>query len=94
MRAFVLGLLVLTVLSLTVLSIRPGGLRRQLRLVGRRFRLVLLLGGIYVIASGSIRILFPSGLVGDYGPAAVAIVLGAVFVVMSQDPALPPAQRS
>jgi hypothetical protein len=93
MRAFVLGLLVLTALSVTVLSIRPGGLRSQLRLVGRRFRLVLALGAVYVIASAAIRVFFPAGVIADYGPAAMAIVLGAVFLVMAQDPALPPAQK-
>ena len=93
MRAFVLGLLVLSALGVAVLSIRPGGLRRQLHLVGRRFRLVLVLGAIYVVASAVIRVFFNAGLVADYGPAAVAIVLGAVFVVLAQDPVLPPAQR-
>jgi hypothetical protein len=93
MRAFVLGLLVLVLLSLTVLSIRPGGLRRQLRQVGRRFRLVLLLGGVYVVVSTVIRVFFTAGFVADYGPAMAAIVLGAVFVVLAQDPALPPAQK-
>jgi hypothetical protein len=93
MRSFILGLLVLAALSVTMLSIRPGGLRRQLRMVGRRFRLVLLLGGIYVIASAAIRVFFPAGPVADYGPAGVAIALGAVFLVLAQDPALPPAQK-
>jgi hypothetical protein len=80
-------------LSLIVLSIRPGGLRRQLRLAARRFRLVLLLGGIYVIISTVIRIFFEGGWVADYGPAAIALVLGAVFLVMAQDPAMPPASK-
>jgi hypothetical protein len=93
MRSFVLGLLVLAALSVTVLSIRPGGLRRQLPLVGRRFRLVLLLGGIYVVASAVIRVFFNAGPVADYGPAAAAIALGAVFLVLAQDPGLPPAEK-
>jgi hypothetical protein len=80
-------------LSLIVLSIRPGGLRRQLRLAARRFRLVLLLGGIYVIISTVIRIFFEGGWVADYGPAAIALVLGAVFLFMAQDPAMPPASK-
>jgi hypothetical protein len=80
-------------LSLIVLSIRPGGLRRQLRLAARRFRLVLLLGGIYVIISTVIRIFFEGGWVADYGPAAIAMVLGAVFLFMAQDPAMPPASK-
>ena len=93
MRAFVLGLLVLTALSVTVLSIRPGGLRRQLRMAGRRLRLVLLLGGVYIIASTVIRVFFPTGLVADYGPAGVAVVLSAVFLILAQDPVLPPVQK-
>ena len=80
-------------LSLIVLSIRPGGLRRQLRLAARRLRLVLLLGGIYLILSGVIRIVFQEGWVADYGPAAIALVLGAAFLVMAQDPVMPPASK-
>jgi hypothetical protein len=71
----------------TVLSLRPGGLRRQLRFAARRFRIVLALGGIFLIGSSVIRLLFPSGAVADWGPAALALVLGAVFMVLAQDPA-------
>ena len=80
-------------IALIVLSIRPGGFRRQLRLAARRFRLVLLLGGIYLIASTAIRIFFPSGWVGDYGPPVIALVLAATFLVLAQDPAMPPATK-
>jgi len=93
MRAFVLGLLLLVGLSLTVLSIRPGGLRRQLGLAARRFRLVLLMGGIYVISATVIRVFFPEGWVADYGPAVIAVVLGGTFLVLAQDPATPPASK-
>src|SRR5438477_329831 len=72
MRGIVAGLVLMAALSLIVLSIRPGGLRRQLRLAARRLRLVLLLGGIYLILSGVIRIVFQEGWVADYGPTASA----------------------
>jgi hypothetical protein len=93
MRAVLLGLVMLAGLSVSVLAIRPGGFRRQLRLVARRFRLVLLLVGIYVVASTVIRIVTPEGWVADYGPPAIAIALGAAFMVFAQDPALPPGAR-
>ena len=93
MRGFLLGLLMLTGLSLTVLSIRPGGLRRQLALAARRFRLVLVMGGVYVIASTVIRVFFPDGWVADYGPPAIALALGGTFLVLAQDPATPPASK-
>ena len=93
MRAIVAGLALMAALSLIVLSIRPGGLRRQLRLAARRLRLVLLLGGIYLVVSTVLRIAFQSGWVADYGPAAIALVLGAAFLVMAQDPAMPPASK-
>lgn len=93
MRAFVLGLLMLTGLALTVLAFRPGGLRSQLRLAARRFRIVLVLCAVYVIASTAIRVFVPEGWVADYGPLAIALVLGATFLVLGQDPAAPPAAK-
>ena len=93
MRAIAAGLVLMVALSLIVLSIRPGGLRSQLRLAARRFRLVLLLGGIYVVFSTVLRIFFQGGWVADYGPVAIALVLGAAFLVMAQDPAIPPASK-
>lgn len=84
-RGFVIGLIVIVGLSVSILSVRPGGLRRQLGFAARRFRIALVLGGIWVFASLVIRFAFPSGPVADYGPAAVAIVLGAVFLYLSRD---------
>ena len=80
-----MGLLVIVGVALTVLSIRPGGLRRQLRLAARRFRIVLVLGGIWMLGSLIIRLAFPNGPVSDYGPAVIAIVLGVVFMFIGQD---------
>ena len=76
--------------SVIVLSIRPGGLRRQLRLAARRLRLVLVLGGVYLILSTVIRVFFPDGWVSDYGPLVMALVLAGAFLVLAQDPAMPP----
>ena len=86
MRGFLLGLILVVLVSATVLSVRPGGLRRQLRLAARRFRIFLWLGGVYITASLLIRLLFPTGPVSDYGPAVVALILVAVFAVIGQDP--------
>jgi hypothetical protein len=86
-RGFVFGILLLVLLTTTILSLRPGGIRRQLRFAARRLRIVLLLGGVYVVGSTIIRISFPSGPVSDYGPPAIAIVLFAVFLVVARDPA-------
>ena len=87
MRGFLIGLALLVLLSVTILSLRPGGLRRQLRFAARRFRIVLVLGGVYVIGSAIIRVALPQGAVADYAPAALAIGLAVVFLVLGRDPA-------
>lgn len=86
MRGFALGLFVLLALGLTVLTLRPGGLRRQLRLVGRRFRIVLALGGVYAFGSLALRLLFTSGAVAEYAPVALAAALAVTFIFVAQDP--------
>jgi hypothetical protein len=88
-RGFLVGLVLFVALSLSVLSTRRGGLRRQLRFAARRFRLALALAGVFLVSSGVIRIAFPDGPVADFGPPAVALVLLAVFVLLGQDPAEP-----
>ena len=90
MRAFLFGLILLVGLSLTVLSIRPGGIRQQLRLAARRFRIVLVMAAIYIVADAIIRVAFTEGWIADYGPVAVAIVLAVAFLLLAQDPASPP----
>jgi hypothetical protein len=86
-RGFVAGLLLIPLLVIAVLSIRPGGLRRQLSLAGRRFRILLTLAGAYFVAAAIIRLLFTTGPVSDYGPPVVAVVLAAAYLVAAQDPA-------
>ena len=90
MRAFLFGLILLIGLTLTVLSIRPGGIRLQLRLAARRFRIVLVLAAIYIFADAVIRVAFPEGWIADYGPVAIAVVLAVAFLLFAQDPAPPP----
>ena len=86
MRGFLFGLVVLVAVGVTVLSLRPGGIRRQLRFAARRLRIVLILGGIYVAGSTIIRFLAPQGELADYGPPALAIALAVVFIVVGRDP--------
>lgn len=86
MRGFLFGLVLVFGLSLTILSLRPGGIRRQLRFAARRFRIVLVLGGVYVIGSSILRFAFPQGPVADYGIPALAILVTAVFLVVGRDP--------
>lgn len=87
MRGFLVGLVLLTALAASVLALRPGGFRRQVRLVARRFRIVLALGGAYVFGSLVIRLLFTSGPVNEWGPVALALILAVVFVFVGGDPA-------
>ncbi|MFI4972443.1 MAG: hypothetical protein WB682_02170 [Candidatus Dormiibacterota bacterium] len=96
MRGFFAGLILIVGVSATVLSLRPGGLRRQLRFAARRFRIAIGLGGAYVFVSIAIRLAFPTGPVSDYGPAALAIVLAVAFLVMGRDPVVKgsPADRT
>jgi len=87
MRGFVIGLVLILGLTASVLSIRPGGLRRQLRFVARRLRLGLLLGGVYLLGSAIVRLAFTQGPISDFGLPVLALVLVAVFMVLGQDPA-------
>jgi hypothetical protein len=84
-RGFLLGFIVVVALGLTILSIRPGGLRRQLRFAARRLRLMIALGAVYVVGSAILRYAFPDGPVADFGPPALALVLLGVFFVFGQE---------
>jgi hypothetical protein len=88
-RGFLIGCLLLVVVSLTLLSVRRGGLRRQLRFAARRFRLALALAAVYLVFSALVRLAFPEGPVADFGPPLLAVILVAAFVIFGQDPALP-----
>ncbi len=86
MRGFLFGLVVIVFVTGTILAIRPGGFRRQLRLAARRFRIMLVLGGIFVFGSLAIRVAFPSGPVADFGPALLALGLAIGFIIWGRDP--------
>jgi hypothetical protein len=88
-RGFLLGFILVIAFGVIVLSIRPGGLRKQLRFAARRLRLLLVLGTIYVLGSGVLRAVFPDGPVTDFGPPVLACGLLGVFFVLGQDPATP-----
>jgi len=90
----VAGLLLVPLLVIAVLSLRPGGLRRQLSLAGRRFRILLTLAGAYFVCAAIIRLAFPSGPVSDYGPPVVAVVLAAASLALAQDPVSGAGSRS
>lgn len=94
MRGFFFGLILVVGLSATILSLRPGGLRRQLRFAARRFRIALALGGAYVLGSLIIRLAFSTGPVADYGPAALAVALAAAFVIAGRDPSESPQDKT
>lgn len=89
MRGFLIGFALFVVLSLTMLSMRRGGLRRQLKFAARRLRLALALAGVYLVGSAVFKLAFPEGTVQDFGPPILALILLVVFVVFAQDPALP-----
>jgi hypothetical protein len=94
LRSFAIGLVVLVVVSITVLSLRPGGIRKQLRFAARRLKIALILGGVYVLANTVVRIFFADSWVADWLPPAVALVLAVVFVFAGQDaPERSPATR-
>ena len=86
MRSFAIGLVLLVGFSVTVLSLRPGGLRRQLRFAARRLRILLVLGGVYLAASTVVRLVFQEGPVVDFGLPALAIVLALAFLLAGRDP--------
>ena len=86
-RSFVIGLVLLAFVSLTVLSIRPGGLRRQLSFAARRLRIILVLGGVYIVASTAARLVFQQGPVLDYGLPILALLLAGMFLLLGRDPA-------
>jgi amino acid transporter len=90
LRGFLIGLVLLVFLSITILSLRPGGIRSQLRFAAKRLRLALVLGGIYVVATTFVRIFFPDGPVADWGLPILAVVLVITFAVLGQNPAAEP----
>ena len=85
MRGVLVGLILLPVLAISILSIRPGGLRRQLRAAARRLRVALILAGVYLAISTAIRVIWGDNRTADEAEAAIAAVLAITFVVLSYD---------
>jgi hypothetical protein len=85
LRGFLLGLLLIPILAITVLSLRPGGLRNQLRNVARRLKLALILGGIYILVSAALRLILQGRTAADFATVGVALLLTVAFVFLSQD---------
>ncbi|HEY8643821.1 MAG TPA: hypothetical protein VIO84_13770 [Candidatus Dormibacteraeota bacterium] len=86
MRGMVLGLFLLPALVIAILSIRPGGLRQQLRNMRRRLKLALALGGVYLAASTVSRLFWANRPAAEWGLVGLAAVLGVIFLVLAQDP--------
>ena len=85
MKGFFVGLVLLALVVISVLSIRPGGLRTQLRNVARRLRLALILTGIYLVASTILRLAFPDSAVSQGAMIAIAAGLAITFLILGQD---------
>lgn len=85
MRAFLIGMVLVVVLVTSILSLRPGGLRNQLRNVARRLKLALGMAGVYLVVSGVLKLAFPNSVVAEAVTIAVAAGLGIAFLVLGQD---------
>ncbi len=81
--------MIIVLVGTTVLTLRPGGLRRQLHHAVRRFRLAIVLGGVYVLGSAIARIAFSDTFVTDWGLPALALALVVLFLVFGQNPSEP-----
>lgn len=86
MRAVLFAFLALPVLAIAVLSIRPGGLKQQLRNVRRRFKIAMILAGVYLVAYTASRIAFGDTGIADNALIALLAGEGLVFVILAQDP--------
>jgi hypothetical protein len=84
-RGFLVGMFLLVFVVLSALSLRPGGLRNQLRNIGRRFKLAMILAGVYLLASTVLRVLFPDNTLAEIGMVAIAAGLCITFLVLSPD---------
>ncbi|HEV2952830.1 MAG TPA: hypothetical protein VG015_01920, partial [Candidatus Dormibacteraeota bacterium] len=85
-RGLLVSLFVAPSLVILVLSLRPGGLRAQLGEAGRRLKLALILGGIYLAADIGVRLVLGSGVRTEQFEVGLAVVLGIVFLIRAQPP--------
>jgi hypothetical protein len=84
-KGFLFGLVVVPLLLISLLSLRPGGLRHQLKNVFRRFRLVLVLGGVLVFGSAAIRFTLGDQPLTDYLIGALWVASAIAFILLGQD---------
>jgi len=85
MRGFVIGLVMFSFVVMSVLSLRPGGLRNQFRNVARRLKIALVLGGLYLVASGVLRLTVQDPNASTLATVGIALVLGLLFVFLAQE---------
>lgn len=90
MRGLFVGIVIVPVAVIFLLSLRPGGLRVQLRNAARRLRLALTLVGIFLVANLVLKLLVTRDVLYEELTGGLGIVLGIVFLVLAQDP---PAER-
>lgn len=88
MRGVLFGAILLFIVIVSTLSLRPGGLRNQLRNMARRLKIALVMGGIYALASAVLRLVFPGSAAAEWGTIGIGLVLALVFIFMSQERAL------
>ena len=60
-----------------------------MRYAARRFRLAIVLGGVYVLCSAVARIAFSDTFVTDWGLPFLALALVVLFLVFGQNPTEP-----
>jgi len=85
-KSVILGLVVLWGLAAVVLSFRPGGLRAQLRLMARRFRLAMILTGAFLLASPVLALTLSGSNLRNGASAVLAALLAVLFLFLAQDP--------
>ncbi len=56
-----------------------------MRYAARRFRLAIVLGGVYVLCSAIARIAFSDTFVTDWGLPALALALVVLFLIFGQN---------
>jgi uncharacterized membrane protein len=84
-RGFFIGVFLMFVLLVSVLSARPGGFRYQLRNAARRFKLAMILAGVYLAASTVLRLALPNSGAAEIGLVALGAVLCITFLLMAGD---------
>lgn len=80
-----MGMVLIGVVTISALSIRPGGLRNGLRNAGRRLRLALIMTGIYLGISTVIRLAFPTSVVAEAALLGIAAALAIAFLILGQN---------